>query len=106
MAPSRVTDSDVLAIPNRLNRCRRIRVYKFKFSVGQHVRISKEKMKLAKGVELTFSTEIFRITKVEERRPLPVYEIEYLNKTPIKGQFFRGETYNCSNLERDHLQDR
>jgi len=58
---------------------------KVKFSVGQHVRISKEKMKFAKSDEQTFSTEIFRITKVIERRPRPVYELEDLNNTPIKG---------------------
>jgi hypothetical protein len=29
--------------------------------VGQHVRISKEKMKFAKAYEHNFSTEIFRI---------------------------------------------
>ena len=39
MAPSSVTDSDVLAIWNRTSR-RRIRVAEVKFTVGQHVRIS------------------------------------------------------------------
>ena len=93
MAPSRVTDSDVLSIWRRMNRrSRRIRVTKVKFNVGQHVRISKEKMKFAKGGEQTFSTEIFRITKVVERKPRPVYELEDLNKTPIGGQFYAEET--------------
>jgi len=90
MATSRVTDSDVLAIWKRMNR-RRIRVAKLKFSVGQQVRISKEKTKFAKGDEHTFSTEIFRITKVIERRPRPVYELEDLNKTPVEGQFYGEE---------------
>jgi len=44
-------------------------------------------MKIAKGGEQTFSTEIFRITKVIDRRPLPVDELEDLTKTPIEGQF-------------------
>ena len=79
--PSRVTDSDVLAIWKRMNP-RRIRVAKVKFSVGQHVRISKENMKSAKVSEQLFSTEIFRISKVIDRRPRPVYELEDLNKTP------------------------
>jgi len=91
MAPSRVTDSDVLAIWKRMSRRRRIRVAKVKFSVGQHVLISKEKMKFAKSGEQTFSTEIFRITKIIERRPRPVYELEDLNKTPIEGQFYAEE---------------
>ena len=88
MAPSRVIDSDVLAICDRMNSRRHIRVAKVNFNVGQHVRISKEKMKFAKGGEQTFSREIFRITKVIERRPRPVYELEDLNKTPIEGQFY------------------
>jgi len=90
MAPSRVTISDVLAIWKRMNR-RRILVAKFKFGVGQHVCISKEKMKFDKGGEQTFSTEIFRITKVIERRPRPVYELEDLNKTTIEGIFYAEE---------------
>jgi len=71
-----------------MNRRRRNRVAKVKFSVGQHVRISMEKMKFAKCGEQTLSTEVFRITKVIERRPRPVYELEDLNKTPIEGQFY------------------
>jgi len=52
------------------------------------VSISKEKLKFAKGGEQTFSTEIFRITKVIERRPPLVYELEDLNKTLIEGQYY------------------
>jgi len=48
-------------------------------------------MKFAKGGEQTFSTEIFRITKVIQRRPRPVYELEDFNKTPIEGQFYAEE---------------
>jgi len=62
-------------------------VAEVKFTLGQHVRINKEKMKFAKGGEQNFSTEIFRFTKVIQRRPRPVYELEDLNKTPIEGQF-------------------
>jgi len=62
MAPSRVTESDVLAIWKRMNRRRRcIRVAKVKFSVGQHVRISKEKMKFAKGGEQIFPRKYFAL---------------------------------------------
>ena len=70
---------------------RRIRVAKVKFTVGEHVRISKENMKFAKRVEQNLSTEVFRITKVIERRPRPSYELEDLNKTPIEGQFYGEE---------------
>jgi len=70
---------------------RSVRVAKDKFRAGQHVRISKEKMKFAKGAEQNFSTDIFRIAKVIERRPRPLYELKDLNDTPIDGQFYQEE---------------
>jgi len=70
---------------------RGVRVAKAEFRVGQHVRVSREKMKFAKSAEHNFSTEIFRITKVIERRPRPLYELEDLNGSPIGGQFYQEE---------------
>ena len=70
MAPSRVTDSDVLDICRRMEaRRQRVRLATSKIRVGQHVRISKEKMRFAKAAEHNISTEIFRIVKVIHRRP-------------------------------------
>jgi hypothetical protein len=48
--------------------------------VGKHVRISKEKMKFAKPAEHNFSTKIFRKTKVIDRHPRTVYELEDSDK--------------------------
>jgi hypothetical protein len=62
-----------------------------KFRVGQHVRISKEKMIFAKGSEENYSTEIFKIIKVILKSPRPVYELEDLNQTPIEDQFYGEE---------------
>jgi len=59
--------------------------------MGQHVRISREKLKFAKASEQNFSSEIFRISKVIYRTPRPVYELEDLNKTPIDVQFYAEE---------------
>jgi len=91
MAPSRVTDSDVLAIWKRMKTVHgRVRVVKkATFRVGQHVRISKEKMLFAKAAEQNFSTAFFSFAKVIDRRPRAVYELEDLNGTPIDGQFYR-----------------
>jgi len=92
MAPSRVTDAYVLAIWRRMEaRRQRFRVATSKIRVGQHVRISKEKMKFAKAAEHNFSTEIFRIVKVIHRRPRVVYELKDLTGTPMDGQFYSGE---------------
>ena len=88
MAPSKVTDSDVLAIWKKTNKNRHVCAV---FRIGQHVRISKQKMKFSKGAEHNYSIEIFRITKVIQRSPRPVYELEDLHETPIEGQFYQEE---------------
>jgi hypothetical protein len=88
MAPAKVGDSDILKIWRRMNNIK-TRVVKPKYSVGQYVRISKEKMRFAKGSEQNYSTELFRVTKVIRRRPRPVYELQDLNNTPIEGQFYQ-----------------
>jgi len=87
-ATSRLTDAYVIAIWIRMEaRKQSVRVAKAKFRVGQHMRISKEKMKFAKSAEHNFSAEIFWIVKVIHRNPLAVYELQYLNGTPIDGHF-------------------
>jgi len=92
MARSRVNHSDVLAIWKRMEARRRgVRVAKSKFHVGQYVRIRKEKMKFAKSAEQNFSTKIFRIAKLVDRGPQRLYKFEYLNWTPIEGQFYQEE---------------
>jgi hypothetical protein len=65
MAPSNVTDSDVLAILKEMNMNLRVRTLRAKFKVGQHVRISKKKMKFRKGADQSFSQEIFRIKEIK-----------------------------------------
>jgi len=92
MAPSKVTESDVLAIWRRMQQRRsHIPTALPKFRVGQHVRISKEKMRFAKGAEQNYTTEVFMINKVIRRTPRPVYELQDLNKTLIEGQFYSEE---------------
>jgi len=72
-------------------RRRSVRVRKAKYRVRQHVRVSKEKMKFAKGAEQNFNTEILRIAKVIEKLPRPLYELEDLNEMPLHGQFYKEE---------------
>ena len=61
------------------------------------MRISKEKMRFAKAAEHNFSTEIFRVAKIIDRRPRDVYELEDLNGTSIDGQFYREEMTRTNN---------
>jgi hypothetical protein len=82
MAPSKVTISDVLAIWNRMKeKSSKIRTAKPRLPVGQHVRISKTKMRFAKGGDQNYTTEIFKIKKFIYRTPHPVYKLEDLNET-------------------------
>jgi hypothetical protein len=67
----------------------RLRTIRAKFRVGEHVLVSKGKMKFTKGAVQNFSQEIFRIIKVIYRTPRPVYELEYLNNTPTVGRLYQ-----------------
>ena len=73
MAPSDVSDTDVLTIWNKMRgkAGKTQRLSKLKFRVGQHVRVSKEKMKFAKGGEQNNTLEIFKVRKVVHRTPVP-----------------------------------
>ena len=73
MAHSRVTYADVVVIWRRMeDRRQRVRVATATFRVGQHVRMSKEKIRFANAAENNSSTEKFRIVKVKHRRPCVV----------------------------------
>ena len=93
MAPSRVRESDVLAIWNRMmkQQLRGARQAPVVYHIGDNVRISREKIKFEKGFQQTFSTEIFKVSKIVRRFPQPVYELEDLRGIPIEGQFYREE---------------
>jgi len=52
---------------------------------GPEIGVRVAKVEFAKNAEPNFSTEIFRIAKVIERRPRPLYELEDLNGTPMEG---------------------
>jgi hypothetical protein len=91
MGPPKVTDSDILVIWNKMRaRHSPIRRAPDKFKIG-HVRISKEKLKFAKGGEQNYTTEIFKIQKVVSRIARPVYELVDLLGKHIDGQFYGEE---------------
>ena len=92
IAPSKVTDAYVLAIWNKMRtRHSPIRSATVRCSVGQHVRISEEKLKIAKRGKQNYTTEIFRISKVIRRVPRPVYELQDLLGKHTDGQFYGEE---------------
>ena len=93
MASADLRDTDVLTIWNKMRgkAAQTRRLNKPKFLVGQHVRISKEKMKFAKGGEQNYTTEIFKIRKVVYRTPRPVFEHEDLRGEEIEVKFYSEE---------------
>ena len=65
MSPSKVNPSNIYSVCQRMiSLWANIPKGRVKFKVGDLVRITKEKVKFAKGYEETFSTEIFRVAKV------------------------------------------
>jgi len=93
MAPADVSDTDVLTIWNKMRgkAGKTQRLSKLKFRVGEHVRISKERMKFAKGGEQNYTTEVFKVRKVVHRTLRPVFELEDLRGREIEGQFYSEE---------------
>jgi hypothetical protein len=79
-------------------------VVKPKYSVGQHVSISKERMRFAKGANQKYSKEIFRVTNVIKRRTRPFYELQDLNETPIDGQFYQEVLVTVRNSKRQEYK--
>jgi hypothetical protein len=72
--------------------------------VGNLVRITKQKVKLAKGYEQSFSTEIFRVVKVLQRVPQIVYELPDSQGRPIEGQFYKYELVRVTALPQTQFQ--
>ena len=52
------------------------------------MKITKEKLKFAKWYEQSFSTEIFRVVKVFQNVPQPVYELSVMRDRSNEGQFY------------------
>jgi hypothetical protein len=97
MAPADVSPANFYTVWQRVNNLHvRILVGQVKFNVNDHVRISKQKVLFAKGYEQTFSTEIFRVAKVIQRKPQPVYQLKDLQGRPIEGQFYNYELVKVS----------
>jgi hypothetical protein len=86
MAPGKFLPANVYSVWQRVNSLQaKITIGQVKFKVNDHVRISKQKVLFAKGCEQTFSTEIFRVAKVIQRKPQPVYQLTDLQDRPIEG---------------------
>ena len=70
-------------------------VTKFKFKVGDHVRISKYKNIFAKGYTQNWSEEVFVVSKIKDTFPW-TYVISDLNGEKIAGSFYEKESQKTS----------
>lgn len=69
-----------------------------KFRVGDHVRISKYKTLFEKGYTPNWSTEIFRVVKVQRTLPT-TYHLEDYTGEQIKGGFYEQELQKTRNKD-------
>lgn len=63
---------------------------KYKFQVGDHVRVSKYKTTFSRGFTKSFTDEIFRVMKRVPSKP-PTYILEDLSGDVLKGSFYEAE---------------
>lgn len=61
-----------------------------KLKIGDHVRISKIKNLFGKGYEPNWSTEVFKIEKIQHTNPI-TYKLQDLQDNPITGGFYELE---------------
>ena len=64
---------------------------KFKYAVGDTVRISHTREKFDRKYSKQFSTEVFTITHRFERQGLPLYKLKNLLGKPLTGSFYEQE---------------
>jgi Integrase core domain len=92
MSPAEVNEDNIRLVWHNTNDKFRIKKYKQKLllKVGDHIRISNEKMKFDKGYEQNWSDEVFLITAILKRTPI-VYRIKDLHGEDIEGTFYDKE---------------
>ena len=82
-----------------INRTKRL---KYKFKVGDQVRISKMKKKFEKGYLPNFSKEIFTVSRTIPRNP-PVYKVKDYEGEELEGTFYGKELQKV--IKRDDMYE-
>ena len=92
MPRSKVNPSNIYSVWKRMNSLwTKIPQGRVKYKLGDLVGITKETVKFVKGCKQTFSTEIFRVVKVIQRVPQPVYKLSDFQSQHIEGHFYNYE---------------
>lgn len=58
------------------------------YSMSQTVRITRKNMQFENGFELKWTFELFRISKLFRRSPLPLYDLDNLRYDSFNDQFY------------------
>ena len=90
-APATVSLLNVGQVRRKLyGKIERSKPKRFKFKVGDHVRLSLRKRLFKKGYKMNWTEEIFQIVNRLPRTPV-VYEVRDLLERPIEGVFYEKE---------------
>ena len=63
----------------------------FKFSIGDHVRLSHIRTKFSRGYHANWSSEVFTITDRFVRDSIPLYKVKDYSSELVQGTFYEGE---------------
>lgn len=97
LSPNEVNENNKKLILQRFNVGKQLKILKKRnLKVGDFVRISKYKGVFEKGYTPNWSTEIFRIKKVQKTNPV-TYLIEDAKHQPILGSFYAEELQKTEN---------
>jgi hypothetical protein len=77
-------------------------VAKFKYQVGDYVRLSEERRVFQKGYKQRWTEEVYRIVKQSSRDPV-VYRLEDLTGEPLIGSFYELELQRVSKPESEGI---
>lgn len=100
MTPTQADENPSLVVLKHRN----ISNTKIKYKVGDKVRISVKKAVFSKGYLENWSTEVFKIIKVNKTLP-PTYQLEDYTGKPIVGCFYT-EEINKTNYPNDYLVEK
>ena len=105
MSPNKVNKRNEVRIWRRLYGGVILSSYKFKFKVGDRVRIQEHRATFRKGYEGAWTEEIFKIVERIPRNP-PVYKIVDYDNDPITGTFYEKELQKVTMMDDIFIVDK
>ena len=104
MAPSDVTTQNEDIVRSRLFKPKKLPI-KWKYKIGQTVRIKQSKRAFKKGYEPSWTEELFTIASLYPSDP-PTYILKDLLNETIKGKFYEAEIQPIVKTDDTFIVDR